>query len=222
MSRTRSTTSPRTIYARRIGLAGGLAALAGTVLLSGPAAQAEPPTPPSASTALTQLNGLTVETEGSGDGYSRDRFPHWSSQGDSCNTREVVLKRDGENVEQDGSCAATGGTWRSAYDDGVWTQASDVDIDHVVPLSEAWKSGADAWTDTEREGFANDLTHAQLIAVTDNVNQSKGDQDPAEWMPPNTGYHCMYARMWVSVKDAYDLSVDSAEKSTLGDVLSGC
>lgn len=222
MSRTCKHTSPYRVYARRAGLVAGLAALTGTVLLTAPSAQAEPPTPPSASTALTYLGQLTVEAEGSSDGYSRDKFPHWSSQGDNCNTREVVLERDGENVQQDSACAAVSGTWRSAYDDGVWTAASDVDIDHVVALSEAWRSGANSWTTSKRQGFANDLTRSQLIAVTDNVNQSKGDDDPAEWMPPNTGYHCMYARMWVSVKHHYDLSVDSAEKSALSGVLNGC
>ncbi len=97
-----------------------------------------------------------------------------------------------------------------------------MDIDHVVPLSEAWKSGANSWTTAQRQAFANDLTHSQLIAVTDNVNQSKGDQDPAEWLPPRSAYHCMYARMWVSVKYTYKLTLDSAEKSALSGILNGC
>ncbi|WP_327189128.1 HNH endonuclease family protein [Streptomyces xinghaiensis] len=223
MPRTHSAPTPRsTVYARRAGLAAGLTALVGTVLLSGPSAQAAPPTPPSASTARSYLSQLTVRAEGSSSGYSRDLFPHWSTQSGSCNTREVVLERDGTNVEQNSSCAAVSGTWRSPYDGGVWTAASDVDIDHVVPLAEAWRSGASSWTTSKRQGFANDLTRAQLIAVTDNVNQSKGDKDPAEWMPPSSGYHCMYARMWVQVKHYYALSVDSAEKSALSGVLNGC
>ena len=83
----------------------------------------------------------------------------------------------------DSACAATSGSWYSAYDGATWTAASDVDIDHLVPLAEAWDSGASGWTTAQRQAFANDLTRPQLIAVTDNVNQSKGDQDPAEWMP---------------------------------------
>ncbi|MFI0819626.1 HNH endonuclease family protein [Streptomyces sp. NPDC021098] len=212
----------RRFYARRAAVFGGFAGLLGTLVLSGPTAQAAPPTPPSAATARTQLAALTVKAEGSSDGYSRDKFPHWITQSGSCNTREEVLKRDGTNVQTDSSCAATSGTWKSAYDGETWTAASDVDIDHVIPLSEAWKSGASSWTTAQRQALANDLTHSQLIAVTDNVNQAKGDKDPAKWLPPLASYHCMYARMWVSVKSTYKLSVDSAEKSALSGILNGC
>ena len=212
----------RRVYARRASVFGGFVALLGTLVLNGPTAQASPPTPPSAATARTQLASLTVKAEGPSDGYSRDKFPHWITQSGSCNTREEVLKRDGKNVQTDSSCAATSGTWYSEYDGETWSAASDVDIDHVVPLSEAWKSGASGWTTAQRQDFANDLTHSQLIAVTDNVNQSKGDQDPAEWLPPRAAYHCMYARMWVSVKYTYKLSLDSAEKSALSGILNGC
>ncbi|MGP3947393.1 HNH endonuclease family protein [Streptomyces sp. 7N604] len=210
------------VYARRIGLLAGLTALAGTAFLSGPAAQAAPPTPPSAATARTYLSELTVSAEGSLTGYSRDKFPHWITQSGTCNTREVVLKRDGTNVVQDSSCAAVSGSWFSPYDNATWQAAADVDIDHVVPLAEAWRSGADNWTTSKRQALANDLARAQLIAVTDNVNQSKGDQDPSEWLPPVSGYHCMYARMWVQVKHYYGLTVDSAEKSALSGILNGC
>ena len=209
--------------ARRIAVLAATSALAVTGLLStAPAAQASPPTPVSASTARTYLSQLTVKAEGSSTGYSRDLFPHWITQSGACNTREVVLKRDGTNVVQDSSCAAVSGSWFSEYDGATWTLASDLDIDHVVPLSEAWKSGANSWTTSKRQGFANDLTRPQLIAVTDNVNQAKGDQDPAEWMPSRTSYRCMYVRMWVDVKHYYNLSVDSAEKSALQSVLNGC
>ena len=107
-------------------------------------------------------------------GYSREEFPHWSTVSGACNTRDTVLERDGEGVRTDSSCAATSGSWFSPYDDATWTDASDVDIDHVVPLAGAWRSGADDWTGPRREAFANDLDGPQLIAVTDNVNQSKG------------------------------------------------
>ncbi|WP_328678269.1 HNH endonuclease family protein [Streptomyces sp. NBC_00322] len=214
------------VYARnsrRIAVLAATSALAVTGLLAtAPAAQASPPTPVSAATARTYLGQLTVAAEGSSTGYSRDKFPHWITQSGTCNTREVVLKRDGTNVVQDSSCAAVSGSWYSEYDGATWTLASDLDIDHVVPLSEAWKSGANSWTTSKRQGFANDLTRPQLIAVTDNVNQAKGDQDPAEWLPSRTSYRCMYVRMWVDVKHYYNLSVDSAEKSALQSVLNGC
>ncbi|MFF3733050.1 HNH endonuclease family protein [Streptomyces sp. NPDC002476] len=211
------------VYARRLAVAAASAALAATTgLLNAPAAQAAMPTPVSASTARTYLSQLTVAAEGSSDGYSRSKFPHWITQSGTCNTREAVLKRDGTNVQQDSSCAAVGGTWYSEYDGATWTAASDLDIDHMVPLAEAWRSGASSWTTAQRQGFANDLTRPQLIAVTDNVNQAKGDKDPANWLPPRTSYRCTYARAWVHVKHYYDLSVDSAEKSALQGILNGC
>ncbi len=180
------------------------------------------PTPVSASTARTYLSELTVKAEGSSSGYSRDKFPHWITQSGACNTREVVLKRDGTNVSQDSSCAPTGGSWYSEYDGATWTAASDLDIDHMVPLAEAWRSGASSWTTAQRQAYANDLTRPQLIAVTDNVNQSKGDKDPASWMPPRAAYKCTYVRAWIHVKHYYNLTVDSAEKSALQSALSGC
>ncbi|MFC8537388.1 HNH endonuclease family protein [Streptomyces sp. NPDC057249] len=211
------------VYARRIAVLAASAALAATTgLLTAPSAQAAMPTPVSASTARTYLSELTVKAEGSSTGYSRDKFPHWITQSGTCNTREVVLKRDGTNVTQDSGCAATGGSWYSPYDGATWTAASDLDIDHMVPLAEAWRSGASSWTTSQRQAYANDLTRPQLIAVTDNVNQSKGDKDPASWMPPRAAYKCTYVRAWVHVKHYYKLSVDSAEKSALQSALSGC
>ncbi|KAF1986511.1 hypothetical protein K402DRAFT_332267 [Aulographum hederae CBS 113979] len=181
-----------------------------------------PPGTPSPSTAKSLLAGLTVAAQGSQDGYSRDLFPHWITQSGSCDTRETVLKRDGTNVVTSSTCSATSGSWYSPYDGATWTAASDVDIDHMVPLSNAWKSGAAAWTTAKRQTFANDLSHPQLLAVTDNVNQSKGDKGPEEWKPPLTSYYCTYASMWVSVKSTYSLTITSAEKSALTSMLNTC
>ncbi|MFD4912751.1 HNH endonuclease family protein [Streptomyces virginiae] len=211
------------IYARRIGVLASAAALASlTGLLNAPAAQAAPPAPISASAARAYLATVTPKTEGSTSGYRRDLFPHWSTVSGSCNTRETVLKRDGVNVVQDSACAAVSGSWYSEYDGATWTAASDLDIDHVVPLAEAWRSGANSWTTSKRQQFANDLTRPQLIAVTDNVNQAKGDLDPGKWLPSRTAYRCTYARMWVNVKQYYGLSMDSGEKTALVSILNGC
>ncbi|MFD3835282.1 HNH endonuclease family protein [Streptomyces sp. NPDC058642] len=210
-------------YARRrlsiLAALTGLIASAG--LFNGPTASAALPTPVSAATARTYLASLTVATEDR-TGYSRDLFNHWITISGSCNTRETVLKRDGSNVVTDSACASTSGSWYSPYDGATWTVASDLDIDHLVPLAEAWDSGADSWTSAKRQSFANDLTRPQLIAVTDNVNQAKSDQDPATWMPSVTSYRCTYVRAWVQVKYYYDLSVDSAEKSALTGYLANC
>jgi hypothetical protein len=185
-------------------------------------ASATPPGIPSATTARSQLASLTVAAAGSGTTYNRDLFPHWHIVSGTCDTRETVLKRDGTSVVTNSSCSATSGRWYSPYDGATWTAASDVDIDHVVPLKNAWISGASSWTTSKRESFANDLTRPQLIAVTDNVNQSKGDKSPDAWKPPRTAYHCTYARMWIQVKYSWALRVTSAEKSALTTMLNTC
>ncbi|MDX8029976.1 HNH endonuclease family protein [Lentzea sp. BCCO 10_0856] len=177
---------------------------------------------PTTTEAKTKLAALTVRADGSMTGYSRDKFPHWITQSGTCNTREAVLKRDGTNVVTDSSCAATSGRWFSPYDGATWSAASDVDIDHIVPLAAAWRSGAASWTTAQRQAFANDMTRPQLIAVTDNVNQAKGDQTPATWKPPLTSYWCTYAKMWVGTKSYYNLSVNSAEKTELTGMLGRC
>jgi hypothetical protein len=185
-------------------------------------ASATPPGIPSATTARTQLGSLTVAADGSSSGYNRDLFPHWHTVTGACNTREQVLKRDGTNVVTDSSCAATSGRWYSPYDGATWTAASDVDIDHIIPLANAWRTGARNWTTAKREQFANDLSGPQLIAVTDNVNQSKSDQTPATWKPPLTSYWCTYSRMWIGAKHKWGLTVNSAEKSALTTMLDRC
>ncbi|MFI7602902.1 HNH endonuclease family protein [Actinoplanes sp. NPDC049681] len=185
-------------------------------------AHAAPTGIPSKSTAQTQLNALTVAAQGSMSGYSRDLFPHWITISGTCNTRETVLERDGDSVVTEASCAATSGRWYSPYDGATWTAASDVDIDHVVPLAEAWRSGASSWTTSRRQSFANDLTRPQLIAVTDNVNQAKGDQDPSTWQPSVTSYRCTYAKMWIAVKSYWALSLQSTEKTALQTMLGTC
>ncbi|GAA2713222.1 HNH endonuclease family protein [Actinoplanes palleronii] len=190
-------------------------------LLASPA-QATPPNIPTKATAQTELNSLTVAAEANASTYDRDLFPHWITISGTCNTRETVLKRDGSSVVVSSACAATSGSWYSPYDGATWTAASDLDIDHVVPLAEAWRSGADAWTTAKRQLFANDLTRPQLIAVTDNVNQSKSDQDPSTWQPSVSSYKCTYARMWIAVKYYWALKLQSTEKTALQTMLNTC
>src|SRR6266540_6866544 len=90
---------------------------------------------------------------------------------------------------------------------------------HVVPLAEAWRSGANSWTTIKRQAFANDLSYPQLIAVTDDVNQAKGDQDLSTWQPPRSAYRCTYSTMWIGVMYHWGLKLQSAEKSALQSML---
>ncbi|MHC3474396.1 HNH endonuclease family protein [Streptomyces sp. 7R007] len=213
---------PKFYARRRLSILAALTGLIGSVaLFNGPTASAALPTPVSAATARTYLASLTVATEDR-TGYDRDLFPTWITISGTCNTREYVIKRDGTSVTVNSACTATSGSWYSQYDGVTTTDPSTFDIDHVVPLAEAWDSGADAWTTAQRQAFANDVTRPQLIAVSASSNRSKGDDDPAEWVPTRSAYVCTYVRAWVQVKYYYDLSVDSAEKSALQSYLANC
>lgn len=170
--------------------------------------------------AIRVLNSLPVSIERP-DGYDRDLFRHWSDlDGDGCNTREQVLideKVDGRVV----GCDVVGGRWQSAYDGDVTINPSSFDIDHYVPLKEAWDSGAWRWNAATRERFANDLGFAgALIAVSASSNRSKSDRDPAEWLPERGV--CQYAKTWIAVKFRWRLAVDTTEKSELTRILRGC
>ncbi|MGZ5405880.1 MAG: HNH endonuclease family protein, partial [Nocardioides sp.] len=159
--------------------------------------------------AVTRLPVATEQRRG----YDRDKFRHWvDANGDCQDTRDEVLAA--ESRTEVSGCDITTGRWRSYYDGQEWTSSSDVDIDHLVPLAEAWDSGAHRWTTDTRERFANDLHDLRsLAAVTDNANQSKSDQDPAEWMP-QLG-KCRYVREWVAVKIRWRLNVNRPEKRAL-------
>ena len=108
------------------------------------------------------------------------------------------------------------------YDGTTLTSPTKVDIDHVVPLANAWRSGASAWTTDKREDFANDVDRPQLIASSQNSNRSKGDQDPSTWKPKATSVWCEYAEDWIEVKSYWKLTVTTAEKSALIDMLEEC
>jgi len=171
---------------------------------------------------LTAISDLPVASEVR-TGYDRTLFNHWiDADGDGCNTRNEVLIAEADDPVTVGSgCSLSGGRWFSYYDRVSWTSTSDVDIDHMVPLAEAWDSGARSWTSAQRQSYANDLgDYRSLVGVTDNVNQAKGAQDPAEWMPQYDT--CRYLREFVAVKIRWRLTVDSAEKSAIQSLASGC
>ena len=174
-----------------------------------------------AADATAELKRLTVAKAGSMRGYTRDEFPHWRETGENCDVRDSVLKRDGRKVKTSG-CNVVAGTWASLYDGKTLDSPTKVDVDHVVPLANAWRSGASAWTTEKREDFANDLDDPQLVAVSASSNRSKGDQDPSTWKPTDSSAWCDYARDWIAVKTHWKLTVTTAEKSALADMLEKC
>ena len=183
--------------------------------------------------AREQLAELRVKPAGSMAGYSRDLFPHWSDAREygwtlpagtpdpgSCDVRDAALIRDGRNEVVRSGCYVERGRWFDPYTGRTYYMPSDIDIDHVVPLANAWRSGASSWTTARRESFAN--VPKDVLAVEDNANQSKGDKGPEAWKPPRQAYHCAYARKWILIKHDWRLSITSAEKSALSGMLSTC
>jgi len=165
---------------------------------------------------------LTV-AEDKTTGYNRSAFKHWiDADKNGCDTRAEVLIEEATVTPKIGAkCKLTGGKWLSAYDGKTITNASQLDVDHLVPLAEAWRSGAWKWTAAQRQAFANDLDNSDaLIAVTSSSNRSKGDKDPALWMPAKE--QCAYAEKWVAVKSRYFLTFDEKEASKLVAFLNAC
>ena len=180
---------------------------------------------PVAAVALGLLERLAVAAEHPHD-YDRDNFRHWiDADSDGCDTRREVLIAEAVTAPAvGGGCSLSGGSWSSLYDGGVeHGNGRGFDVDHMVPLLEAWESGAHAWSEQQREAYANDMGYEHsLVAVSASSNRSKSARDPAEWMPPDSGVHCWYAAAWVQVKARWSLSVDAAEAGALRSLLAVC
>ena len=192
-----------------------------SIALIGGSAQASGPT--SYKDATTALNTLKVADEVRA-GYKRTLFKHWIGAGNGCDSRKAVIIS--EAISKPSvlpGCVLKGGEWLSVYDNVKVTDAGKLDVDHMVPLAEAWDSGASAWDAKKKEMYANDQTDPRhLIAVTGGSNRSKSDQDPAEWMPTNKAYACEYLVNWVSIKVRWNLSVDKTEKDFITNALKPC
>ena len=159
------------------------------------------------------------------EGYARSKFKHWSDlDKNGCNTRnDVILAEALVKPKVDKGCKIVKdtGKWYSAYDGLTVTNFSALDVDHMVPLAEAWDSGASKWDDARRQVYANDMGDANsLIAVTAATNRSKSDQDPAEWLPAKDV--CTYVKNWVHVKLRWSLTVDEKELKVLKDTNAKC
>lgn len=179
-------------------------------------------------TARTSLEELPVSEPGSMAGYSREKFDHWSNAREfgwevpekSCDVRDAALIRDGEDVVVGSGCKVESGSWLDPYTTETYTDPQDIDIDHVVPLANAWRSGASSWSDEEREAYAN--APDVLLSVEDDANQEKGDKGPEAWKPPNEGIWCDYAVRWIGIKSDYGLSANPEEKDALSEMLDTC
>ena len=157
------------------------------------------------------------------DGYDRARFKLWiDADKNGCDTRaEVLIAEAIVKPKKVAKCKLTGGKWLSSYDGVKYSDASKLDIDHLVPLAEAWRSGAWAWTDQQRMEYANDLEDEwALNAVTASVNRSKGDKDISQWLPKKNV--CTYLGGWVTIKAKFELTVDIAEAKVISKYYESC
>ncbi|MGW4728058.1 HNH endonuclease family protein [Streptomyces shenzhenensis] len=177
--------------------------------------------------ALAAAESLTVKGRAPKTGYARDRFgTAWAdTDSNSCNTRDDILQRDLKEVKfTDGDCKVSAGLLESdPYAGKAITYRrgrSQVDIDHIVALSDAWQKGAKYWDASKRIALANDPLN--LLAVDASTNRSKGDGDTATWLPPNTSYRCAYVAAQVAVKKKYGLWVTASEQAAMKKVLTTC
>ncbi|MFW5469527.1 GmrSD restriction endonuclease domain-containing protein [Knoellia sp. CPCC 206435] len=172
-----------------------------------------------------RLNGLNIAPHNTTVAYNRDSWNHWiDADGDCQNTRHEVLinQSRSEPVLTADGCAVISGFWVDPYILENWTQAADVQIDHLVALANAHRSGGWAWTAQQKEDFANDLLGPELVAVEGSVNQAKADSGPETWKPPLTSTWCSYATNWTTVKRKYALTVTQAEYDALAQMLATC
>jgi hypothetical protein len=208
------------------GRALGAVGLSAGLLLTGPAVPDPSPAgilvAPVAATVYeaplrTAIDGLVVAAEDN-SGYDRDRyFGTWTdADGDCQNTRQEVLA-DETTVPvafTNGGCVVSGGQWFTSWDNRVHASPSTLQIDHTVPVHEAWGSGARYWSQARRVAYLNDVGDPRtLTAQTTELNVEKNGQSPQYWMPPENG--CAYIEQWVAVKIRWGLTVNSGEKATL-------
>jgi hypothetical protein len=159
--------------------------------------------------------------------FDRTRWHVWTDVDHDCqDTRAEVLIQESRlpvAFRPGGQCTVATGLWSSPYTGANLTSAASLDIDHLVPLANAYRSGAWRWNDDQRSRYANDLGDPeQLVAVELGLNRSKGDSGPDEWRPPNPDTWCAYAQAWLRVKARWQLTVTPAERSSLAEMLAHC
>ena len=156
----------------------------------------------------------------------RDLYGGWMDVDEDCqNTRhEILIATSRPKAKLDKTeCMVIAGEWEDAYTGTIITNPEDLDIDHFIPLAEVHRSGGAAWSDSLRYAFGNDLSeNGMLIPVSASENRSKGDRDPAGWLPKNESYHCQYVERWVALKEAWRLTMDYHERQKVEVLLTQC
>ncbi len=175
---------------------------------------------------MAALAQLPVKGRAPKTGYSRDQFGDGWATVAGCDMRDRILGRDltQKTYEAGDTCRVASGTLDDPYTAQtiryVRGGASEVDIDHVVALMDAWQKGAQQWSAAKRVTFANDPL--ELLSVSSHANRSKGDGDAATWLPPNKSFRCDYVARQIAVKRKYGAWVTSAERDAMARVLASC
>ena len=156
--------------------------------------------------------------------YDRKQFGNWiDADGDCQNTQHEVLIEESRipvTFKTSRQCIVISGEWHDPYTGRVFTDPSLLDVDHVIPLKEAFLSGAKEWSKEKKRRYANDLQNTDhLIAVYRGANRSKGARDPARWLPPNEVYHQEYVTIWLEIKEKWGLSMDPEEARVIKRIL---
>ncbi len=159
--------------------------------------------------------------------YDRDEWRHWTDDdGDCVNARhEVLIEESLESVtfKDDRRCQVLAGRWYGEFTGATVTDASELDVDHLVPLANAHRSGGWGWSADRKRSYANALDDpGHLIAVTRSANSAKGDRGPEDWRPPNRDFWCEYALAWTRVKSGWGLTATPAEADSLVEMLGRC
>jgi hypothetical protein len=156
--------------------------------------------------------------------YDRADWQHWiDADGDCQDTRQEVLIQESqiEVIFDTSGCRVLAGRWRDAYTGSVYVDPGDLDIDHLVPLANAHRSGGWRWNPSRKRDYANDLVEPdQLVAVSASSNRSKGDRGPEAWRPPLREEWCHYAASWRAVKQRWALAVGDDEERALREMCS--
>jgi hypothetical protein len=187
------------------------------------------PAPLTATDARERLADLATRPWARGQQYDReaDFGEAWDDvDRNGCDTRDDILARDLADVRRRSDCKVVSGTLLSPYSGRsvAFTRgpvtSEDVQIDHLVALSDAWRTGAQNLTAAQRLALANDPL--ELLAVDGPSNDAKGNRNAAEWLPPDTGYRCVYVTRQIQVKAKYRLWVTDAERAAMTRVLASC
>ena len=176
--------------------------------------------------AKDPLDEITIKPEFADELCERiTNFGKWiDADSDGENTRkEVLISESLVSVRKDQQGKIKEGLWVGPYAGFITRDPQSLHVDHMVPLCEAWESGAHKWSELERKKYNNSLDeYYHLIATCLSTNTSKGQRDPADWLPPNRAYWCTYLEDWIAIKRKWELSMDQLEANTIRKGLQVC